>query len=318
MACPVPAVTPGPTPFPSASTGPSPAPTPTATPTAVPSATAGPIGSPATGGSSVRVSSVSGLLTALADDAVGEIVVADGTYHVSTAASQAPNSLWIGARYAGRTRPVTVRAETTGGVTFSGGGATAFGGLSFEAGAHDQTWDGFVFADGQPTQTGVITFGGYPGLAAPHHISLRNISLPRSLSSASGGATDGGLYFSQAVGGPHDISVDGLTVDGAGGLDFAVQFYHSTEGNPNAWNVSLRHLRVSGTGQAIILWDPTIHDITIEDSTISDAELSALRYEKGGSLTVRRTTSTGSGVAGFYSTLGATPPEVTFIDSALH
>ena len=265
----------------------------------------------------VRVSSIPTLLTALADNAVTDIVVANGTYHVSTAASQMANSLWIGARYAGRTNPVTVRAETPGGVTFDGGGATAFGGISFEAGAHDQTWDGFVFAHGQPTQTGVITFGSHPGLAAPHHISLRNISLPRSLSSASGGATDGGLYFSQAVGGPHDISVDGLTVDGAGGLDFAVQFYHSTEGNPNAWNVSLRHLRVSGTGQAIILWDPTIHDITIEDSTISDAELSALRYEKGGSLTVRRTTSTGSGVAGFYSTLGAAPPEVAFIDSAL-
>ncbi|HEY6013082.1 MAG TPA: hypothetical protein VIU37_03720, partial [Candidatus Limnocylindrales bacterium] len=272
---------------------------------------------PAGAGSSVRVSSVTGLLAALADDAVGEIVVANGTYHVSTAASQAPDSLWIGARYAGRTRPVTVRAETTGGVTFSGGGATAFGGLSFEAGAHDQTWDGFVFADGQPTQTGVITFGGYAGLAAPHHISLRNISLAGSLTTPSGGATDGGVYFSQAVGGPHDITIDGLSVDGAGGLDFAVQFYHSSAGNPNAWNVSLRHLRVSGTQQAIILWDPTVHDIAIEDSTISAAELSAIRYEKGGTLTVRRTSSTGSGVAGFSSTLGPNPPEVTFIDSSL-
>ena len=42
--------------------------------------------------------------------------------------------------------PVTVRAET-GGVVFDGGGASSFGGLSFEDGAHDQTWDGFRFAN---------------------------------------------------------------------------------------------------------------------------------------------------------------------------
>ena len=62
---------------------------------------------------------------------------------MSPASSQASNSLWIGSRYASRTRAVIVRAETRGGVTFDGGGTTYFGGISFEDGAHDQTWDGF-------------------------------------------------------------------------------------------------------------------------------------------------------------------------------
>ena len=68
---------------------------------------------------SVRVTSISALLTKLADNSVREIVVANGTYRVSPSGRQAANSLWIGGdRYARRTRPITVRAETIGGVTF--------------------------------------------------------------------------------------------------------------------------------------------------------------------------------------------------------
>ena len=111
-------------------------------------------------GTSVRVTSIAALLDKLADNSITDIVVANGTYRVSAAASQASNSLWIGSRYAGRTRAVTVRAETRGGVTFDGGGTTYFGCISFEAGAHDQTWDGFRCANGQATSTGVVTFGG--------------------------------------------------------------------------------------------------------------------------------------------------------------
>ena len=62
-------------------------------------------------------------------------------------------------------------------MTFDGGGASYFGGLTFVDGAHDQTWDGFKFANGQATDTGVIVFGGYAGLPAPHHITLRSISI---------------------------------------------------------------------------------------------------------------------------------------------
>ena len=308
------APTPTPMPAPTATVAPTPAPTvaPSATPT--PSPTASPATSAPTG--SVRVTSVAALLTALANNATTDIVVANGTYHVSTAASQASDSLWIGSRYAGRTNPVTIRAETSGGVTFDGGGASYFGGLSFEDGAHDQTWDGFVFAHGTPTQTGVITFGGYAGKAAPHHITLRNITLPRSLVSTTAGANDHGVYFSQAVGGPHDILIEGLTVDGAGGLDSALHFYHSSPGNPNAWNVTVRRLSVTGTDQAIMFWDSSIHDIVIEDSTIVGAA-TAIRYEVGGTVTIRRVSSSSSTQQGFYSSLGSNPPGVTFVSSLL-
>ena len=50
---------------------------------------------------------------------------------------------------------MTVRAETRGGVTFDAGGGN-LGGLSFNGGAHHQTWDGFKFANGVTSQTGVI------------------------------------------------------------------------------------------------------------------------------------------------------------------
>jgi hypothetical protein len=280
-------------------------------------ATPVPAASPDTG---VRVTSIEGLLSALADDSVTDIVVANGTYRVSPASAQASDSLWIGARYASRTRPVTVRAETRCGVTFDGGGATSYGCISFEAGAHHQTWDGFRCADGSPTQTGVITFGGYVGEAAPHHITLRNWSLLGSLTTESTGATDHGVYFSQAVGGPHDIVLDTLSVDGSGGLDSAIHAFHSDAVNTNAWNVTITGLSVSGTAQAVILWDSTLHDWTISDSIITDATDFAVRYESPGATGISfvNVTSTGSGTGrGFYSSLGSNPPGVTFTNTSL-
>ena len=60
-------------------------------------------------GSTVTVSSIPALLSALANDSVGLIVVANGTYHVSPSGGAAPDALGIGCRFAARTRPVTVR-----------------------------------------------------------------------------------------------------------------------------------------------------------------------------------------------------------------
>ena len=285
--------------------------TPTPTPTQTPS----------TPGESVRVTSIAGLLTALDDNAMTDIVVADGTYRVSSAASQRADSLWIGARFADRTKAVTVRAETKGGVTFDGGGTTYFGGMTFLAGAHDQTWDGFRFANGEPTQTGVICFGGaggsaYIGQAAPHHITLRNISIAGSVTSTYAGSGDHALYFSQAVGGPHDILVDGLTVDGSGGVNTAMTFYHSDASHQNAWNVTIRNLTVNGTHQAIEIWDSTIQNLVIEGARITNARDHAVRYEAGSGITLKDIVSTGTGSGGFYSSKGSNPPGVTFINDS--
>jgi hypothetical protein len=281
-------------------------------------AVSGPTVAPTLAGSSVRVSSIPSLLTALADNAVTDIVVANGTYRVSPASAQGSDSLWIGSRFAGRTQAVTVRAETSGGVIFDGGGTTSFGGLTFADGAHDQTWDGFNFANGQAFETGVIVFGGYAGLAAPHHITLRNIKV---LASCTGhnDRNDHAVYFSYAVGGPHDILIDGLTVDATGPtpLSTALHFYHSDSTNRNAWNTTIRHLVVSGTYIAISMWDSSLRDITIDTATITNARYGAMQYEQPGQrITLANMTSTGSGTFGFYSSAGDPPPGVTFTNNS--
>ena len=99
-------------------------------------------------------------------------------------------------------------------------------------------------------------------------------------------------------------------MDGAGGLDSAVHFYHSTPpGSPNAWNVTVRNMNVTGTETAIIFWDTTVQNVVIEDSTITGATRFAVRYEIAGTnIVLRRVTSTGSGVQGFYSPSAPTRP----------
>ena len=271
---------------------------------------------PVPGPGTVSVSSVAALLAKLADDSVTEIVVADGTYHVSPASLKRSDSLWIGSAFAKRTRPVTVRAATRGGVTFDGGGTSSFGCLSFEQGAHHQTWDGFNCASGLADETGVITFGGYAGLAAPHHITMRNITIKPSCTgsatSASAPTTDHAFYISEAVGGPHDLVFSDITVDGAGGLASAFHFFHSDAANQNGWNVTIERLHVRGTQQAVMLWDATLHDITVDTADISGALRYAVRFEGGTAITFANITSTGSGTAGFHSSMGSAPAGVTF------
>jgi len=104
-----------------------------------------------------------------------------------------------------------------------------------------------------------------------------------------------------------------------GGLTSALHFYHSDAANRNAWNVTIRRLKVTGTQQAIMLWDPTLRDIRVDTAQIADALAYAVRYESPGAsgITLANITSTGSGTGrGFYSSLGPSPPGVTFIDDS--
>lgn len=272
------------------------------------------------------VTSVAGLLTQLADNSVTQIVVADGTYIIPSADSGLGQKmgLWIDARFAGRTNPVLIRAETPGGVIFSGGGANHWLGLAFRDGVHDQTWQGFRFANAEPTQSGVIVFGqsGSVTPLPPYRITLLGLTIEESVVSANppGMSGDHAVYFSRARDrGPHDIVIDGLTVHAAtSGLDSAVHFYGSQPRQPNADTVTVRHLTVYGTDQAVILWDPTLRGITVSDSTISGAKVAAVRYEGGTEITLADVVSTGSGKTGFSSALGANPAGVTFSDTDLH
>ena len=254
------------------------------------------------------MTSIPALLTALDDNRLTEIVVANGTYRVDPASSQGASSLWIGSKFADRTTPITVRAETRGGVTFDGAGASSFGGLSFNGGAHDQTWDGFNFANGKPTQTGVIVFGGY-GLASPHHITLRNITM-KSTIVGSTPQNDHFIYFSSDN--AHDILIEDYTANGGTTIRSALQFYHS----PNVYNLTVRRMHVTGTQNAILMYDGTVRNVLIEDSDITGARDSALNIATTGSnVVIRDSTSVNSG--GVYYPNGK-PAGVTIINSTFN
>jgi hypothetical protein len=287
-----------------------------------------------TSGKSITVSSIVGLKTALADDTVDEIIVANGTYHVSPAGQAAADSLWIGSStsggypFASRTRAVTVRAETIGGVTFDGGGGSGYGGLAFEAGAHDQVWDGFNFAHMAANYSGIVQIGGYTTRAAPHHITLRHITILATCTgratTADGSTWDHAIYMGQALApGPHDLLFEDVTVHGEGNLATAFHFFHGADmGGLNANHVTIRRLTVTGTQQAFLIWEPSVHDVTLDTATISNARAYAIRYETIGStlphnITLANITSTSSGIKGFYSSLGSAPPGVTFINDSL-
>ena len=278
------------------------------------------------GSNSAFVSSIAGLRSALANNAIDEIVVANGTYKVSPSGNQASTSLWIGGgAIAARTRPVLVRAETRGGVILDGGGGSGYAGLSFEDGAHDQTWDGFTFANMTAHETGIVEFGGYVPRRAPHHITLRVITITRTcLGRATyfGAPTlDHAIYISNAASvGPHDLLLEDVSVDGRGGLASAVHFDHGDALNPNATNVVVRRLHVVGTQQALILWEPPVHSITFDTVDITSAISHAIRFESIGatSIVFSNIVSTNSGHEAWYSSLGLHPPGVTFINNSLH
>ena len=185
-----------------------------------------------------------------------------------------------------------MRAETRGGVTFDGGGASTFGGLTFVDGAHHQTWDGFRFANGKPTQTGVIVFGGY-GRAdpAPHHAPQPDDALRRS--SARRPENDHLIYFSKD--GAHDILIEDYTATPGASIQSALQFYHS----PNVYDLTVRRMHVVGTQSAILIYDGTVHDVLIEDSDIRDARDAALNVATtGANVVLRNVTSVNSGGGG--------------------
>jgi hypothetical protein len=233
---------------------------------------------------SVRVTSIASLKSYLLDNTLDEIVVANGTYNLSSAGQQTTNSLWIGSLYASRTRPITIRAESPGGVTFSGGAATSWGGLWFEEGSHHQTWDGFRFDNGQPTQTGVIVFGGYTGRALPHHITLRNITMMGGLTGTTNG--DHCMYFSTGAGTDH--VVEDYTVTPGAGIKSALQFFHPD----NVERLTVRRMHVRGTSDTILIYESSARDITIEDVDIAGSATPLNVATCGPNVVLRRVVST--------------------------
>jgi hypothetical protein len=267
---------------------------------------------------SVTVSSIAALKTALADNTIDQFVVTNGTYSVASAQSQGATSLWIDGTYA-RTRPVIVKAQTRGGVTFDRGGGGAQN-IRFISGACNQTWDGFNFANTFVSQSGVIFFGGTLGEAAPHHITMQYCTVDgtNSRDPASATTSDHALYFSYSLTGPHDILIDHYTVTATNATTGLQSGVHADHGYPaDSPNLAAHHITITNftfngnasivTQQPFILWQPPFHDWTLDTATITNAGDTAVRYEpiSGSNNVIKNVTSTGSASHGFFSSLGA-------------
>ena len=153
------------------------------------------------------------------------------------------------------------------------------------------------------------------GWPAAHHITLRNLtflsSLTGSATTTGGPSTDHAIYVSKAAGGPHDLVFEDITVDGRGGLASAIHFFSHDDASPNAWNVWVRGLTVTGTQQAIILWDSTLHNIVIDQATVTGALSYGVRYEDPGSdIFLANVTTTRVGQTGL--------PQLAGVQSAGH
>jgi hypothetical protein len=279
----------------------------------------------APGTNPVQVTSIRALMSALADNTVDEIVVANGRYHVSPSGQKAADSLWIGGdQFARRTRPIIVRAETRGGVTFDGSGeGGAFGALSFEDGAHDQTWDGFRFTNMKAQYTGIIEFGGYTPRRTPYNIRIRNMTITSTCTgratTADGSTWDHGIYIAHAARvGPHHLLFENITVDGRGNLASAIHVFHGDAANPAARDVTVRGLHVTGTQQAIILWHDGLRNYVFDGADINGAKAYGVRFESKdpAGIVFKNITTVNSGYRGFYSSMGNNPPGVTFSNNS--
>lgn len=288
---------------------------------------------PPPGGNSITVSSIAALKTALANNAYGEIVVTDGTYVCAPAFTKASTSLYIGSLASGasypydtRTNPVTVRAQSTGGVTFSGGGASGKALLMFMDGVHDQTWTGFNLGNFTTLDTGNIVWGGDPTFRPAYNITMNDISLLSTLRRPTlSNINSHGFYFADALTtGPHHITLNNCSVDGTDtlGLWSALHGFHGAAGHPPASNITVNNFIVNGTLFPIVMWYDTgvQHDWLIDGATITNAQSYAIRFESINAVNIvlKDITSTGSGLGGFYSSMGANPPGLTKINCSLN
>ena len=96
---------------------------------------------------------------------------------------------------------------------------------------------------------------------------------------------------------------------------------HGDATNVAAHGVTVRNLTFRGnktiTGQqGIILWTPPIRDWTFEGGTIIDAGGQAVRFESRGASNIRFKDLVSVNSRGFYSSMGANPPGVTFTNTS--
>ena len=159
-------------------------------------------------------------------------MVANGTYHVSPSDEVRSNSLWIGGNAiadapgrspsAPRPRRGDVRRRRRG--RFRRG-------LSFEDGAHDQTWDGFRFTNMQRSTPGSSRSagtcpGGRPTTDPAQHHDHLDLHGERHAPPTAPPSDHASTSSSAAGVGPHDLLFENITVDGRGNLASAFHFDH--------------------------------------------------------------------------------------------
>lgn len=258
----------------------------------------------------ITVGSIVALKNALADNTIDNIIVTNGTYHVSPSNAVAADSLWIGSNASGgfpfaeRTRPVTVKAQTIGGVTFDGtAGGIGYGGLSFEDGAHHQTWQGFNFANMVGDFTGIIEIAGYTDRAAVHDITLLDMTVLDSCQrNGAGSNNDHGVYIAQSLlPGSYNIWIERLTMVSNNALNLVagIHCFHGGPGNPNASQVTIKNSSITGFNQAILIWPllpGQIYNWLLDTITITNAKVNAFSYadHPAVSIVARNITSTGT------------------------
>lgn len=260
-------------------------------------------------GTSRTVSSISDLLTTLADTNIGEIVLTNGTYSTSWMSIDGTATPGYARTSASR---VIVRAETDGGVTLNFGGSAIA--QWFRGGAAYQEWRGFKYGNVLPSDNGVIALGEGNGVPI-HHITFRNIEFLNTIVEQT--VQNGqGIYFSWANGeGNHDILVDGFVSNAQ--LWAAIHVYHDDLGHLGHHN-TVRNMTVGPNhASAIVVWSSTLHDYLFEDCTINGADEYGVIHAEGGvsnTITLRRITTTNSTLGGFYSYEGTYPnvPGITF------
>jgi hypothetical protein len=279
-------------------------------------------------GSVTQVSSIASLKTAAADNNIDEIVLADGTYSIVNATSELTTSLFFGSSLASRTRPLTIRAATTGGVTFDGASASMCG-LFTGVGAHDLTFDGFRFANVNPVSTGVVTVSRHisgADEAAPYNLSFKNITVLATCLGANspGNFTDHAFYISSAaLPGPYGLLFEDCTVvppaDTTRLLHSVLHMFgdeNATDTTPT--NVTAR--RVSGTAKdGALIWGTNIADVLLDTCTFTDCTVFGVRQRYANTnIEYRATHSTGSGTQGYFCDVAVpdnTPPSGTTFTS---
>ena len=143
----------------------------------------------------------------------------NGTYHVSPSNQMASDSLWIGSAlprlcFDARRRPSPCAPRPRAGSCSTGWRSPRW--ADFEDGAHDQTWDGFRFANMRPDYTGMIEVGCTPrGVlrTTSRRATSRSRRAARVARRRQRHTLDHAFYIGQALDpGPHDLAFEDITV----------------------------------------------------------------------------------------------------------